>query len=76
MTRSVFCLQSLVEVGTRSHIAERNNLTLSSKPTANNNNNVGRVASWAVTFENLLQDRDGVAAFTVSTVREGEEGVV
>ena len=30
-----------------------------------NNNNVGRVASWAVTFENLLEDEDGVRAFTV-----------
>lgn len=33
-----------------------------------NNNNVGRVASWAVSFENLLQDEDGVKAFSVSVV--------
>lgn len=32
------------------------------------NNNVGRVASWAVSFENLLQDSEGVEAFTVSRV--------
>lgn len=47
----------------------RNTLTLSSKAAAvNNNNNVGRVASWAVSFENLLEDEEGVAAFTVSNI--------
>lgn len=29
---------------------------------------VGRVASWAVSFENLLNDKAGQATFTVSTL--------
>jgi len=55
-----FYLQSLAEVG------GTKNGTVSK---VTNNNNVGRVASWAVSFENLLMDKDGVAAFEVMYIR-------
>ncbi|XP_067936118.1 regulator of G-protein signaling 12-like isoform X3 [Watersipora subatra] len=52
--------ESLVEVGSRG--SDRSKPVSSKSPT--NNNNVGRVASWAVSFENLLQDEEGVGAFS------------
>jgi len=52
-----------VEVGTR-NVDRGCHGTMGKQPL--NNNDVGRVASWAVSFENLLQDVDGVEAFKVS----------
>lgn len=64
-TRCVFLiLQSLVEVGSRL-TSDRSNANPIKSPLTNNNN-VSRVASWAVSFENLLEDREGLQAFSVS----------